>query len=495
MDLNELKTLAAKHFGIEVEKVSDAHVTAIKGIHDELVAKELPNADEATAHAKAIEQMEKDFETEKTAKIEAERELAEYKTRPPVDAHADDPVLGRIKSLPDITTAVLDETEGEADIRAFRKQWDTLHMLSTVSGKVGENGHRPVSSLKYWDMLRSRFPQFTDAISKSIDTATTAEGSQWAPTLYSTDMQESIYDETTVAKQFPRIRSPKQVWVLPFSPTGGTVYKAGETTTIDPAWFTETTPTSAARTITAVKLLCRVAWSDEFDEESIVAAAPMFRDHTIRLVSEAIDSAIMNGDTTATHMDTGKSFTSVNAETAFDGLRDIAKNGMSNSKDLTLFNADNVLALIDAGTERFILDPKKLVIFTSPKIRGKWMNIVDNNTNKNLVYMRSTPMGDDLAKMGALVDFYGTPVIPTATLWANMPATGLYTTSGAYTAIVWCRKDAFVLTDRKELGAILVDQPFQGLKDVLTSWRGAFTALHGSTSATVYAGYGYGIAV
>ena len=53
MDLTELKTLAAKHFGIDAEKVSDAQVAAIKAIHDDLVAQELPGADEKAAHEAA----------------------------------------------------------------------------------------------------------------------------------------------------------------------------------------------------------------------------------------------------------------------------------------------------------------------------------------------------------------------------------------------------------------------------------------------------------
>ena len=494
MDLNELKTLAAKHFGIEVEKVSDAHVTAIKGIHDELVAKELPNADEATAHAKAIEQMEKDFEAEKAAKIAAERELAEYKTKPPVDAHADDGVLGRIKSLPDIKTAVLDETEGEPDVRAFRRQWDILHTLTTVKGNFGPKGHMPVTQLAYWQKLREKFPALTDVIQKSIDTQTSGGGAEWAPTLYSTDLQQSVYDQTNVARQFTRVAAPAATWVLPFSPTGGSVYKAGETTTIDPAPFQETDPTSTAVTITAIKLMCRVAWSDETAEDSIISAAGLFQEHTSRLMAEAIDSAIMNGDTTATHFDTGMGYTSTSPESAFNGLRDIAKNGMSSSTDFAgTMTGDKVLALIDDGTAKFIGDPTKLIIFTSPKTRSKWFNLVDNATNKNPVFVRSTPMGDAQVAQGAFMDFYGTPVIPTSTISTTMASTGLWTSASTYTAIVWANKDCFLLTDRKELGSVLVDQPLLGLKNVLTSWRGSFNAMQGTTSATTYAGYGYDI--
>ena len=482
----KLKALAAKHFGLEAEAVTDAHVNVVKSIIAEGTPEAPPALDASAAELKEL----------KGELLELKRKYAES-LRPEVDpaeAERDAANLRNTKTLPDITTAVLDDEEQDPRVKSFRKQWDILHTLSTLGGGVGENGRkRPVQQLAYWKQLASRYPEFVDAINKSIDTATSGEGSQWAPTLYSTDMQESVYDQTTVAAQFPRIRSPKQSWVLPFSPTGGTVYAAGESTTVDPANFTETTPVSASQTITAKKLMCRVPWSDEFDEESIVAAAPMFQAHTARLLAEAIDSAIMNGDTTTTHMDTGKSFTSTSPESQFDGLRDIAKNGMKNSLDCSDFTGDKVLALIGAGTERFINDPRQIVIFTNIKIRGKWFNMIDNATNKNPVYMRGTPMGDALVNAGAIMDFYGSAVIPTAALWANMPNTGLYTTSGAYTAIVWCNKTAFWLTDRKEISSILVDQPLQGLKNVLTSWRGSFNAMHGTTNK--YAGYGYGISV
>ena len=299
----KLKALAAKHFGLEAEAVTDAHVNVVKSIIAEGTPEAPPALDASAAELKEL----------KGELLELKRKYAES-LRPEVDpaeAERDAANLRNTKTLPDITTAVLDDEEQDPRVKSFRKQWDILHTLSTLGGGVGENGRkRPVQQLAYWKQLASRYPEFVDAINKSIDTATSGEGSQWAPTLYSTDMQESVYDLTTVAAQFPRIRSPKQSWVLPFSPTGGTVYAAGESTTVDPANFTETTPVSASQTITAKKLMCRVPWSDEFDEESIVAAAPMFQAHTARLLAEAIDSAIMNGDTTATHMDTGKSFTS-----------------------------------------------------------------------------------------------------------------------------------------------------------------------------------------
>ena len=496
MELNDLRALAAEKFGTEPDKVTDAQVKAIEAIHEALVAKGLPGADERAAHAGALAQMQKDVDAEKAAKIEVERQLAELKTKPPVDPNADDGVLGRIKSLPDIKTAVLDETEGEDDLRAFRKQWDILHTLATVKGNFGERGHMPAAQLAYWGKLREKYPRLTEAIQKSIDTATTAEGLQWTPTLYSTDLQQSVYDQTTVARQFPRVVAPAGTWVLPFSPTGGAVYKAGETLTIDPAYYTETTPVSTALTITAIKLMCRVAWSDEFQEDSIVAAATLFQEHTARLLAEAIDSAIMNGDTTSPHMDTGMSYTSVSPEMAFNGLRDISKNGMSASTDFSgTMTGDKVLSLIDAGTAKFIGDPAALIIFTSPKTRSKWFNLVDNATNKNPIFIRSTPMGDAMVKQGAFMDFYGTPVIPTFTLSCTMASTGLWTGASTYTAILWCNKNCFLLTDRKEIGSVLVDQPLQGLKNVLTSWRGSFNAIQGLTSATTYAGYGYDIAM
>ena len=494
MDLTELKTLAAKHFGIDAEKVSDAQVAAIKAIHDDLVAQELPGADEKAAHEAAIAKMEENIATEKAAKIEAERQLAEYKTKPPIDPDADAAVLGRIKSLPDITTAVLDESEGEPDVRAFRRQWDILHTLSTVKGNFGPHGHMPAVKLDYWQKLKSKYPMLTEVIQKAIDTGTSTGGAEWAPTLYSTDLQQSVYDETTVARQFPRTVSPRGTWVLPFSPTGGSVYVAGESSTTSAAEFTETDLVSRAPTITAIKLMCRVAWSDEFEEDSIVAAAGLFQEHTTRLLAEAIDSAIMNGDTTSTHMDTALGYTSTSPEMAFNGLRDIAMNGMSSSTDLdTALSGDKVLAMIDAGTARFIKDPTTLLLFTSPKTRSKWFGMVDNATNKNAVYMRSTPMGDDLVRMGAFMDFFGTPVIPTATISTTLAATGLGTSTSTYTIIVWCNKNCFLLTDRKEIGSVLVDQPLQGLKNVLTSWRGSFNGIQGLTSSTTYAGVGYNL--
>jgi len=488
----DFKDIAAEAFGLAPDAVTDAHIAVIQSIADKTapVEKDI-HAPTLDLGAAKIAEVEDKLQAEIT---DLKRQMAEAK-RPGVDeeeAHKDAQAMARTKHLPDILTAVHDEDLQEPEIKAFRKQWDKLHLLSVAMGSV-RTGPVPVRRLSYWKQIEARYPEFANAINKAVDTATATGGAEWAPTLYSSDLQQEVYNKCVVAPLFPRVPAPRHSWVLPFQPTGGTVYLAGEATTDAAADYTSTTPTSRNSTITSKKLIGRIPWSEEFDEDSVIAAEPLFRTHLVRLMAEHIDSAIMNGDTTATHMDTGKSYTSTSAEAAWDGLRDLAMHTLTScSTSLATFSGDTVMGLTALMEDKFVDDPGSMVIFTPTKIRGKWFTMIDNATNKNPVYQRSTPMGDEVVRTGAFMDFYGTPVVSTFTLWSNVNASGIYDGSTkTKSAIICVHRDSFLLTDRKELSLIGYDQPLKGLRNLIANWRGSFNCLQPST--VNYAAYGYNI--
>lgn len=486
----------AEKFGKPVAEIDDEQVkwfeetlaaaNQLAGTPDKPVQQHsLPDVKAIVEKALAdAEQKRIEAEEEKARRAEAERQ------RPPTDpaeAERRDAVTSRIKSLPDITEAVQDDDTSDTEINTFRHHWDNLHILSSVLGKPGQR--RPVQSLKYWQKLESRYPDFT----KAIDTATTGGGAEWAPTLYSREMQQLVYNRTPVAGALQRLQMPNQSWVLPFSPSGGTVYLAGEAITQTPSEFTVTTPTSDSMTLTAKKLVGRILWSSEFEEEAITPAINMFRDYSVRLMAQALDSAIINGDTTATHQDTGKSYGPTVPERAWNGLRDITLNTFTSAtKDCSAFTADVILATLMLGSDQYIQDPADILWIIPPKLQAKWLLLRDPASN--LVYMRDSAMGDSVVQNGFLARFFGSPVIMSAYLWSNMNASGIYDgTTTTKSGVLWIHRPSWALAERREMSVELVPQPLYGQNNVIVTWRGTFTPLIPTDISENFAGYGYNI--
>ncbi len=478
--------IAAEAFGIGLDEVTQAHIDKVKEIHETFAKasgdEDKPLLDTTKTELEAMHEAVKKLQS---ANIKMERELAEFKRpdRDPDEGRQLFEQASKYKTLPDIQTAVLDSNEGEDDVRCFRKHWDILHTLSTMLGSV-TTGRVDVHKLDYWKKLAAVAPDFV----KAVDTATSTGGAEWAPSLYSADLQDSVLPRTGIAQLFPRVNSPRHSWVLPFQPTGGSVSLAGQATSDSSSDYTSTTPTSGAVTITAKKLVCRVPWSDEFDEDSIVAAASLFQDYSVYLVAKAIDSAIVNGDTTGTHQDTGKGFTSESPEAAWDGLRDIAMNAQSNTKDLSTFTGGNVLSMLMQNDDEFIEDPAETIILIPSKLRAKWLQLADSLTNP--IYNRATPMGDAMIQSGAIADFYGSPVYTNSAVWSDCNDSGIYDNSTkTKSVIVAAFRRGFLLTDRREMSAMFYDQPLKGLRNSIVQWRGSFDDLLATTRNFVAVGY------
>ena len=494
------REFAMKHWRITDAEVTEDHLARVVQMKQDLLAEAQaeagappPGITKADAEA-MIEKARAD--AEQKAQLEYDRKVAAL-SRPPVDpadAERTDATTARIKTLPDILTAVHDDDEQEPDVKAFRRHWDTMHMLCSVMGNPRTGDRLPLSKLNYWHRIESRFPDFAGALQKAIDnTQDAGYGAEWAPTLYSRDMQQLVYDATIVAGLVRRAPSPAQTWVIPFSPSGGAVYRAGEPTSENAAEFTPTRPASVTNTITSGTLIGRIPWSYQFDEEAITAAVGLFRDYAVQLMAEAIDTSIINGDTTATHQDTGKSYNSLSPEAEWNGLRDIAMNTMSSAtKDCSTFTADTVGALLMQGTDKYIQDPAKIVWLIPPKLQMKWLMLRDSASN--LIYTRNTAMGDEVVRTGRVSSYFGSPVYNSAYIWSDTNASGIYDgTTKTKSVIIWFHRDGFLLTDRKELSVELYPQPLVGINNVIVTWRGSFDPWLPTAATEVFAGVGYNI--
>ncbi len=157
-------------------------------------------------------------------------------------------------------------------------------------------------------------------------------GDEWVPDLWSAELWQQARLENVVLPLFRQIEMPSNPYELPIEGADPTVYFVPETS--DEAHLTiggsgnpipDSKIASDKVSLAAKKLALRVGFSAELAEDSIVPVLSMYREQAMRALTNAIDSVLLNGDTTGTatgniNSDDGTP-PSGSTYLAFDGLR------------------------------------------------------------------------------------------------------------------------------------------------------------------------------
>ena len=461
--------LIARHFGIEIGEITDAHRQKWHEIEIDC---------QRNSAAKGWAAMHAGVDPE-----EGREERAQRHDR-----------LSRIKALPELERAILEPNEaGDTDHADLAKTWDELYLLSAIKFGTTKQGDinvpaRGVKNLDYWQRLEEELPH----VAKAISTATAGSGLEWAPTAYSANMLEAVRHNLNVTNLFPSMPMTGKSMVLPFALTGGSAYLQGESTSDDPAMYATTTGTTADRTATAKKCVANQIVSDEADEDAIVSCIPQIQEYGARLLAEQIEMAVLNGDTTASHMDSDVT-SPIDFRRAWDGLRHqalVTANGAN--KSLATFGGDTVLSLFTAMDQQYVQNPADCVIIIPSKLRAKWLTMVTNSTDKLPVYQPATARGDTTLATGAIADFYGTPVVMTGYMDLS-DSSGYDTGSGTAGSCLVTSRRAWQLMVRKDISIEVERVARKGISYVISTWRGDFLRTAPATDLHTALGYNIGL--
>ena len=488
----KLKQIAAEAFGLEPDVVTEDHIKVIEGIAAKTKPTPTPTPPALDLGATKIKELEEKL-------LESERALAQTKA-PPLDPdEAEHNIaehnkrmdrLSRVKRLPDINKLMLMDVRGDQDLADAQQAWDDLYTLSVVRGSV--NRPMPFRRLNYWNELDTRAPHLHDAIEKAIATANTGEGSEWAPDRYSSQVIEAVFDDLFIANLFERFPQPADTYKPMVGLTGGTAYLAGESTLDDPAEYQATTPTTDDLTFTAKKIAVRFNYSEEADEDSIVPLLPRLQARAGEVLGEAIEEAIIGGDITATHMDSNVT-SSIDRRRAWDGLRHQAAVTLTTAfNDLSTFSGDTVGGILTDMTQKYFRPLNNVVYIFPSASRIALLNLTDNSTNNNPIFIRSTQLGDATVLNGQVGDLFGHPVFLSGWLPVNLNASGVYdgTTTTKKCAITVARS-AWRIGDRRNVTMEVVREPLKGRNCLLVTWRGSFTHVYPATDVTTGGGYNF----
>jgi len=269
------------------------------------------------------------------------------------------------------------------------------------------------------------------AIRRAFDTAT-GSGGDFIPTplLASPMWQVEEYDPDGLLSLFPETAIPSNSIEQPLGTQYPVPFKLVGQTGNNPSAFPKSSVGTDKLTITATGLVCMVLMHEDATEDSIVPALPFIREALTRSLSIGERLCVVNGDTTASHGDTGLAswdpqgmFGAAGSGAdhylrAWLGLRHLALD-QSNSVDRSTFS------LSTFGEDLASLQGPRggrgdVVLLTS------WQGYV-----KKLVTMSGIVSASDYGSnapilRGEVANIMGVPVIPTDALTADLTGAGIF---------------------------------------------------------------------
>lgn len=351
----------------------------------------------------ALTQEEIDLINKHTAEVETEEEKATKENRPIRKIPFTDEIPSNVRNIAEIVKSPsMFLNEEERQIQEFN---DDAYILATLL-KVDPRG------LKFWKGLK----ESPTALRKAMDTATATEGAEWIPTTLSTQLIEKYRLLARVPGLFTELAMPRNPWKLPTSLGDMTFYLIPESTSSEPSKTPTTKMTTGDLTMTAKKLRGRSIWSEELDEESIIPVLPAVKNNIAKSAALAVEDALINGDTTATHMDSDVTDTKDHRK-IWKGLR---KHALANSwsADLGTFDKDTTRGLL-TKMAKYGITPSEIVWITGPTCYNKLRGLTEL-----LTVDKYGPAAVILT--GEVGRFYGSPVVISEKTRQTLNATGYY---------------------------------------------------------------------
>jgi HK97 family phage major capsid protein len=463
---------AAGESAVIPESVAEAQAPAVVEIKSKKSKGEnmLKSIMEKLATGKALEQAEIDYLA-----------LLEAKQADPVIAKAAAPAPVRALELVDSGPVTVRSMAQIINLpsRLLNNEEKELQRFNDDTVIVSTLLRKDPRTLKMW---AGRFSG-SSALRKALDTATASEGTEWVPTLLSSDFITAARLEAKVAALIPDYPMPSNPWVKPYF--GGIdsddFYLAGESISDSPTASPAATPDTSSQTFTAKKLKARILFSDELDEDSIIAVLPTLRADIVKAIARVVEDVIINGDTTATHQDSNVT-DSKDRRKAWSGLRKLCPAG--NKADLSTFSTANILAQIVA-MGKYGVNPNDLAFIAGAKSFNKFRGNSD--------VMTVDKYGPNaLIHNGELAKFLGSPIIVSEYIAQNQNATGVYDgTTTTYTSYLIFNKLGFALGSRGGVKVTFKNEAEVDQNQLILSFRKAFSPLWtpSSTITTIAIGY------
>jgi HK97 family phage major capsid protein len=286
-------------------------------------------------------------------------------------------------------------------------------------------------------MVAARFkkaPQQTAAYDELVEPALKAlgivsgeVGANWVPTVISESYVEEYNLERKIAGLFTEVKMPSNPYQYPVMSNGFIATKLGENSKKG----TADQFASSVITFTATKLTNQAELPEELTEDSAVDVMKLIRQQLIEGQEKAMEIAILEGDTTATHQHSNTQIpgasgvpASDSSERIFDGLRKRAlAAGLKVDCGAVAVN-ETKLSALRQKLGKFGVNTAELALICGVRGYNELMQLDDVRTLEQ--YGAQAPV-----LSGELAKYEGIPVIVSEYLREDTDATGINGATGA----------------------------------------------------------------
>lgn len=329
------------------------------------------------------------------------------------------------------------------DIRAMQNLWDESLIAGLVLCYSKNKGGDRITLHDQIKQTRA-YKQYAE-FARAMDTATANEGKELIPTDFSAQILEVVATSLKLAATFGTITMPTSPFKLPVATSDDVGFKAPENLTDN--FLTEAnkisgiTPTTTNVTFTAQKPGALAVFSEEINEDAVIAVVPFLRGKLAMSLANAIERAIIDGDTAGTHQDSDVT-AATDARKLWNGIRkdvDPATNGV----DIATFNLTNLRSLRKQVDPEFAEDPEQLVYAVSVGTELKLLEfpefITVDKFGPNATILR-----------GQVGRIDNSPVLTSKYVREDLNATGVHdgtTTTKTYVALY--NRNAYMIGNRR----------------------------------------------
>ena len=319
-------------------------------------------------------------------------------------------------------------------------------------------------------------------------------GDEWVPDLWSSELWRKARIENMILPMFRSIEMPSNPFELPIEGTDPTVYFVPETT-YEQQWLLSCAGTvipysqvgSGKVTLAAKKLAIRVGFSAELAEDAVIPLLALYREQGLRVMMDAIDHVLLNGDTEAGGTGNINSDDGAPAATAkymaFNGLRKLGlvtttanKLDAAGAPTASLFRQTRFLM-----SSKYALQPTQCVYIVDGGTYGKALEANELIT-VDKYGQSATIITGELGKV------YGVPVVASAEMPlteadGKASATPSNNTKGQALCVY---RPGWVVGYRRRIAATMTYIPYFDAYQLVATVRLAFINFDGEVASVLY---------
>jgi HK97 family phage major capsid protein len=321
---------------------------------------------------------------------------------------------------------------------------------------------------------------------KALITTGTNTGAEWIPRDLSSELLRRLYLESRIAQFMiaKEIQMPTDPYDLPLSTTRPKFFR----NKVQNREATASDPGTDKQTLTTTKLMALVQYSYEANEDSIIPLIPLLQTLIGEAAAAALESAIINGDTTATHQDTDTALEVDAVEKSWKGLRQLALAVAGLKVDLSTGGITRAnLISIKKKLKKYGRNPRDLAWIIGTQAENDFLGLDDVALWQNRGSAPTTATGE-------IFQYLGIPFLVSEAAREDLNASGVNdgvtTTKGS---IILANLGYFLFGSRREF-TVEVDRNIRSqTNDIVASFRKAFQPQEtpSATVPTVAIGYNY----